>query len=125
MAGSEGSKYYNIFLDYNVWLKHNASNEIFDDSKINLLRKIAETSSIKAAAEKCKISYRKAWGDIIKAEKMLGFNLVDKSRGGKKGGKTILSANGQELVNAFNELHDDINETIKKITKKFFHNINK
>ncbi|NOZ48299.1 MAG: LysR family transcriptional regulator [Chlorobi bacterium] len=124
MAGPEGSKYYNVFLKNKVWLESIDGESVLNENVFKLLQLIQKTNSIKASAEKLKISYRKAWGDLKECEKKLGFRLITKTRGGEGGGQTTLSDEGIELINAYNQLVSDINKSIKKVTKQFFNKIN-
>lgn len=124
MAGSPGSKYYDIFLDYDVKLCHNSKGKILDEYAFNLLRQIDETNSLKKAADKMEVSYRKAWNTIESVEEQLSFKLVNRQRGGAHGGKTELTHEGKQLINAHISLRNEFNEAIKKITKNFFHDIN-
>jgi molybdate transport system regulatory protein len=124
MAGSKGDKYYNVFLDYRLWLKTIENFGIMGDGCFSLLIEIKNSGSLKEAAEKMDVSYRKAWGIIKKSENMLGFKLVDKKRGGKDGGHSELTEEGMNLIQAYNELKADIDDSIKKVTQKFFHRIN-
>ena len=64
MAGSKGSKYYDVFLKYRLWLCTNEGQGIIGEGKVDLLKEIKKTGSLKSAAEELKISYRKAWGNI-------------------------------------------------------------
>jgi len=125
MAGSKGSKYFNVFLKYQCWLDTTEGEKILGEELINLLKGIAEEGSIQASAEKNKISYRKAWGKIKKAEEMLLFSIVEKKRGGKNGGQTILTPDGENLLAAFDELHSEFDKAIHNIAKKFFNKLNK
>jgi molybdate transport system regulatory protein len=125
MAGPVGSKYYNVFLDYGVWLTNRETGGQLDDKLVRLLSGIQESGTLRSAAESLGLSYRKAWGDIRKAEKFVGFLLVEKIRGGKDGGLSRLTPDGAELVEAFNQLHKDFDEAIYRTTKKFFHDLNK
>ncbi len=124
MAGSHGDKYYDVFLDYRIWLKTVNEEGIMGEGCIGLLKDIKKSGSLKLAADKQEMSYRKAWGIIRNSEGILGFKLVDKQRGGKDGGHSCLTSEGEDLVMAFDELKSEINESIKKITKKFFNKIN-
>jgi len=124
MAGSQGDKYYNVFLDYALWLKTPENKKIMEEDCFLLLQEIRKLGSIKLAAENIRISYRKAWNIITKSEKILGFNLVEKHRGGKHGGHTSLSIEGEDLVNGYFSLRNEINDSIKKITKLFFNRLN-
>jgi molybdate transport system regulatory protein len=124
MAGPKGSKYFDIFLNYNFWLNTKSGQEILNEQLLQLLRDIEMTGSISAAALKNKISYRKAWGDIKNAEEILKFPIVEKKRGGKDGGVTILTVDGKHMLKAFEELTIEFDKSIHNIVKKFFHSLN-
>lgn len=125
MAGPKGAKYYNIFLEYDVRLTNKVSGGSIDDDLVNLLNEIRTLGSLRSAAESLKLSYRKAWGDLRQAEEFLGFDLVETVRGGKDGGLSRLTDDGNELVEAFLHLHRDFDEAIYRTTKLFFHELNK
>jgi molybdate transport system regulatory protein len=125
MAGSKGSKYYNVFLKYQLNLEDNDEKIILNSEGFELLQTINRLQSIVAAAEEMNISYRKAWGIINKVEKKLGFPLVIKKRGGSDGGCTELSPEGHELIDGYSELNIHFDKSINDITKKFFRKINK
>ena len=124
MAGSKGSKYYDIFLDYTIQLNHREKGEIMKVHHFALLNVINEIGSIKEAAGKLDISYRKAWGIIQKMEEELGFSLVNRIRGGSQGGKTTLTEDGLKLIHAHKELRIEFDKAIHVYTKKFFHELN-
>lgn len=124
MAGHIGSKYYNIFLDYHISLNHQETGVIIDEFKFHLLKNIKESGSLKAAANQLAVSYRKAWGNIEEIESELGFKLLERTRGGAQGGKTCLTTEGEKLINAYEVLRSEFNESIHKITRNFFHAIN-
>ena len=125
MAGSVGDKYYDVFLKYRLWLCTKEGDGILGEGRLLLLKEIDVTGSLKSAADNLKISYRKAWGNIKESEELLGFKLVEKQRGGKDGGNSQLSPEGRMLLEAYYELKEDFDQSIKKITKKFFNRINK
>ncbi len=124
MAGSSGSKYYDIYLDYSIKLEHRERGNIMNLFKFELLEAIGESMSLKIAAEKCGVSYRKAWDGIRDSEKALGFPLVESSRGGSGKGTTTLTEEGKKLVEAHRALRTDFDKAIYRITKDFFHNLN-
>lgn len=125
MAGSKGSKYYDIFLDYSINLDHRELGNILNSNKFKLLQSIEQTGSLKSAANELGISYRKAWGIVDDIEKAMGFKLVNKQRGGANGGETTLTENGLTLMEAHKELRAEFDTVVNKISKKFFHRINK
>ena len=124
MAGSKGSKYYDVFLKYKVWLVTTSGEEIIDDSDFVLLKRIYEYGSLRKAAEKQGISYRNAWGTLERAEEVLRFKLIDKQRGGKGGGETRLTEDGEKLIHCYDELKQEFDRAIYSVTKKFFHALN-
>jgi len=125
MAGPKGSKYYDIFLDYEVWLTNRETGNRINDQLVRLLTLIEKKGSIRSAAQESGLSYRKAWGDLRAAEKFLGFSLVDTFRGGKEGGQTRLTEDGADLVRGFSQLHQDFDRAIYQTTREFFHKLNK
>ena len=124
MAGSKGSKYYNVFLNYDLNLRDNDGVIILNSEGFRLLCTIDRLQSIVAAAAELKISYRKAWGIVNRVENNLGFSLVIKQRGGSEGGHTELSPEGRELIDGYNELKMQFDQSIKDVTRKFFRKIN-
>ena len=125
MAGSKGSKYYNVFLNYCLKLEDQNDKSILGTEGFELLNSINRLNSIVAAAEEMEISYRKAWGIINKVEECLGFPLVIKQRGGADGGRTELSPEGHQLLDGYNELSEQFDNSIREIARKFFRKINK
>ena len=124
MAGSKGSKYFNVFLNYKFWLNTKTGDEILDKNMLKILKDIETEGSIQAAADKNNVSYRKAWGDIKKAEEILNFSITEKKRGGKDGGTTTLTTDGENMLKAFAELEEEFDKAIYKTAKKFFHSLN-
>lgn len=125
MAGSKGSKYYDIFLDFSIDLKHKEDgNPILTEEHFELLLNVGEVGSLMAAAEKMKISYRKAWELVRQSEKTLAFQLIEKHRGGKDGGNSVLTAEGARLIEAYKELRVEFDASVKRIVKDFFKKIN-
>jgi molybdate transport system regulatory protein len=124
MAGRKGSKYYDIFLKHKVWLENIQGQDIVGDGKFELLLCIDELESLMAAAEKLGISYRKAWGNLRDIEQRLGFAIVDKHRGGKDGGKTLLNTEGKKLIGAYKEFLTEIDSLIHDAAKSFWAKVN-
>jgi molybdate transport repressor ModE-like protein len=124
MAGSKGSKYYNIFLDFTIKLDHKERGNVLNAYKFDLLKQIQETGSLKAAADNLGVSYRKAWGNVEEIEKALGFKLLTRSRGGALGGNTCLTEDGKQLISAYDQLKTNFNTSIHILTRDFFHAIN-
>lgn len=124
MAGTKGSKYYDIFLKHRVWLENIQGQDIVGDGKFDLLLSIDELQSLMAAADNLEISYRKAWGNLREIEQRLGFPIVEKHRGGKEGGKTMLNTEGKKLISAYKEFLTDIDTLMHDAAKEFWAKVN-
>jgi len=89
------------------------------DGKWHILKAIHAQGSLKAATLALGLTYRRTWGDLKKIEEQLGFSILEKSRGGKDGGQTRLSKKGLLLVEAFDELHQNIDAVMDEAFKNF------
>ena len=124
MAGNKGSKYYDIFLDYRLWLTRRGCGEVLGHDQFMLLQKIDEGETLTYAAESLGMSYRKAWDRIRIGEREMGFPLIETTRGGRDGGGTALSEDGKKLLEAYVSLRAEMDILIKEKVKKFFHSVN-
>lgn len=119
MDSEKFSKYSNIRIDYKIWMSSCDGLEIMDDGKWKLLIAIQEEGSLAAAACKCAISYRKAWGDLKNAEAFLGFQIIEKHRGGKDGGTTALTPDGKLLITAYKKFRSEFQLSVHQCIKEF------
>ncbi len=103
---------------FKLWLSTQDVEGVFGDGKWRLLKAIKTEGSLKAAAESLRISYRKAWGDLKKAEECLDIALVKKQRGGSLGGRTGLTDKGKKWVEAYAKFRGDIEEAAEKAYEK-------
>lgn len=103
---------------FKLWLSSEDAEGAFGDGKWRLLKAIDDEGSLNAASSKLSISYRKAWGDLKKAQEALGVSLVEKQRGGKLGGKTTLTSQGEKWVKAYTKFRSDIEKQVAEAYKK-------
>ena len=68
------------------------------DYRVQLLRHIDETGSLAEAAQRMRLSYRRAWGKVREMEANLGARLVRSEVGGAGGGGSRLTPEGERLV---------------------------
>lgn len=106
-------------LNYKIWLSDKEGKGIMGDGKWMILKKIEETGSLMAATEALGITYRRTWGDLKKIEKELGFKLIEKHRGGKEGGQTVLTEKGKKMVRAFSQFHSRIEKEMQSAIETF------
>ncbi len=71
---------------------------VFSDYRAELLEHIVRTGSISGGAERMGLSYRRAWGKIKEIEHNLGVRLVRSEVGGRGGGRTALTPEGEEFL---------------------------
>jgi len=122
MPGKENLKH--IQFNYKIWLSTPDDKGIMGDGKWQILKAIEEHGSLKAATEALGITYRRTWGDLKEIEEVLGFALLDKSRGGKDGGNTSLTHEGKNLVQAFDQFHEKIDSVIEEAFVEFKQKLN-
>lgn len=108
-----------VFVQYKLWLSSVSGEGIIGEGKIRLLQAVDELGSLSAAANSLGLSYRKAWGDIKKAEKLLGYELTEKHRGGKDGGKSVLTPAAARLLEAYRALQLEVNRNIDSAVHDF------
>ncbi len=114
----------NLTIRYKIWLETDEMNGILGDGKWRLLKSISETGSLKLAMQKHHLTYRKTWDNLNKIEELLGFAVIERQRGGKDGGKTVLTARGQAIVDAFDKFHNQYDPIITSALQQTLAEIN-
>ena len=85
------------------------SARVFSDQKCfgpgvsQLLKRVDELHSLRAAALSMSMAYSKAWTVVRNAEDGLGFHLLTSTAGGKHGGGAALTPEGQALLSAYDQ----------------------
>ena len=94
----------------------NLSVRIFTDRKCfgpgvaQLLRRVDELHSLRAAALSMAMAYSKAWTVIHNAEEGLGFKLLSSVTGGKNGGGAVLTNEARRMIAAYEEYCEKLHE---------------
>jgi molybdate transport system regulatory protein len=96
-----------------LWLSLSGEG-VFGYGKWQLLDAIDRTGSLQAAADSLGISYRKAWGDLRKAEMTLGITFLDRHRGGIDGGESRITEDGKKWMKEYIRFHDEVEENVKR-----------
>ncbi len=85
--------------------------------RIDLLEKIKELGSIRQAALEMKMSYQQAWQLIDEMNNKSKEPLVISSRGGKGGGKAIITDVGEKAILQFKEFNKAFQIFLTSYTK--------
>jgi molybdate transport system regulatory protein len=108
---------------FKLWLSGRGAEGVFGDGKWRLLEAIQESGSLKSAAKTLKMSYRKAWGDLKKAERYLKVRLLKRQRGGCTGGGTELTEAGKKWLKAYTRLRTDAEKAVARAVEKHINKI--
>jgi len=109
----------NLIIRSKLWLSLPEAKGVFGDGRWRLLCEIKKQGSLQKAAAALNMSYRKAWGDLKKAEKYLDLKLTNRYRGGNAGGETQLTEKGQLLVKAYRQFRKQANRSINRLYEKY------
>ncbi|MHC4618978.1 MAG: winged helix-turn-helix domain-containing protein [Planctomycetota bacterium] len=99
---------------FKLWLSSRETEGVFGDGKWQLLKAVGAKGSLRSASDALGISYRKAWGDLKKAEEALGIGLVERERGGSGGGGSGLTAEGERWVKAYGRFRAEVEKAVEK-----------
>lgn len=86
--------------------------------RITLLERIKKHGSITVAARSMKMSYRQAWELIDSMNKKSEKPLVKKVSGGAGGGGSVLTEEGERLINEYWKIHSDFLQFNEMETQK-------
>lgn len=114
-----------IMLNYKLWLSNLTGDGVIEEDTYRLLKEIDHEGSISGAAKKTGTSYRKAWGDLKDAERLLGYPLTVRKRGGAKGGATTLTDKARKLLQAYDALQVKMDDAVEKAYEEFKRKIRK
>ena len=102
-----------IFLD-------DAGEKFFGEGPCRLLRGVQETGSLRASAMQMGMSYTKALKLIRNAENALGFPLTMRTTGGRDGGGSSLTPEGEEWLGRYEAYRDACVQANREIYREFF-----
>ena len=102
-----------IFVD-------DAGEKFFGEGPYRLLRGVQETGSLRASAMQMGMSYTKALKLIRNAETALGFPLTMRTTGGRDGGGSSLTPEGEEWLGRYEAYRDACMQANGEIYREFF-----
>ncbi len=87
-------------IDGRFWLTKNGQS-FLGNGRIELLEQIDKTGSMNAAAKAMKMSYKAAWERVNQMNNLADVPMIEKIKGGKGGGGTVLTPHAHELIKTF------------------------
>lgn len=85
-----------------------------------LLYLIGDTQNVRIACSRSGTAHSKAWDMINKLEQRLGYSVVERQRGGKAGGGTRLTAQGEAFLAAYHDFEQSVHQfTQSEFQKRF------
>ena len=102
-----------LFLD-------DQEQKFFGEGPRRLLRGVAETGSLRAAAMQMGMAYTKALKLVKNAENALGCKLMTRTAGGKDGGGSRLTPEGEEWLKRYEAYADACIQANRRLYLEFF-----
>ncbi|MFH1593829.1 MAG: LysR family transcriptional regulator [Candidatus Omnitrophota bacterium] len=102
-----------------IWLEKDGK-QIFGEGKSEIFKRIRKHGSINKAAKSMGISFRHAWSYITEVEKRLGKPLIERTKGGRGGGGSGLTAYAAELVEKYDKLKRAVDSFADRKKKEIF-----
>ncbi|WP_183557028.1 winged helix-turn-helix domain-containing protein [Mucilaginibacter sp. SP1R1] len=103
-------------LNGRVWIE-TGDEKVLGHGRVELLERIQASGSIRQAALQMKMSYKQAWDLVNHMNDGFGTPVVISQRGGKGGGKAIVTEHGLEVIKQFHLLHQKLQEFLKDNTE--------
>lgn len=94
--------------------------KFFGEGPYQLLRKVEETGSLRAAAISIGMAYSKATNLLNHAEKSLGFPLTVRKIGGKSGGGSVLTKEAEDFLQKYESFRTECVKHSKLMYEKYF-----
>lgn len=83
-----------------------------------LLQSVKQSGSVHSSAKSLGMSYQKAWNLIQNMNQIAGNNLVEKQRGGKGGGGTLLTSYGTLILNEYEQIETQVKRFSLKLNRE-------
>ncbi|MGM0533612.1 MAG: winged helix-turn-helix domain-containing protein [Campylobacterota bacterium] len=103
-----------------LWIEDDNANLIFGSGKTEILHYIQQYGSIKEAAGKTGMNYKKAWNHIQILQKYIDDELVITAKGRTNGG-TTLTPKAKELIRRYRQLKEETDAFVQKRFEALFY----
>ena len=106
-------------LRYKLWVEKDGE-KVFGDGPLDILHRVERAGSLRQAAAEINMSYSQAWNLMKDLEKRLGFNLLKRKVGGKKGGRSEITEEAKKLMMKFKLFHEKADQNLNLIYQQIF-----
>ena len=103
-----------------VYLLDDENRKFFGEGPCRLLKGIQETGSLRASASRMDMAYTKALKIMKNAEAALGFPLTMRKIGGKDGGGSSLTPEGEEWLKRYEAYRNACVQANRQLYREFF-----
>ena len=97
--------------------------KFFGNGTEQLLELIGVTSSVNAACQAMQMSYTKAWKMINRIEKKLGYRVMERVAGGREGGGSQLTEEGERLLRVYRKMREEVQAAAEISFQKYLSDI--
>ncbi len=111
-------KKLSLTADGRIWIS-TEEGKMIGKGRIELMEKIKQFGSIRQAALAMQMSYRQAWQLIDDMNSKAKTPLVVSSRGGKGGGKAVITQEGEKFITLFNDFNKKFQKLLAQQTEKY------
>ena len=94
---------------------HTEIGELLTEQRIRLLEAIERYGSLTSAARQLPLSYKAAWDAVEQMNRLAEFPLVQCKVGGRNGGGTMLTEEGQRLLAVYRAIEDQCRKAIAEL----------
>ena len=109
-------------LTYNLAVRLFSDEKCFGPGVAQLLHRVQELHSLRAAAMSMNMAYSKAWRIIKRSEELTGCKLLLSRTGGAHGGGACLTQDAEQILSDFTAFRKEVDTEIDKAFKKYFAN---
>ena len=106
-------------LRYKIRVRIYKHDLAFGPGVAELMEYIDETRSLSEACRKMERAYCKGWRILKRSEDDFGFPLTQGTRGGKNGGKMLLTKEGKDLLLRYRKFEQAVQQSANKLFQKY------
>ena len=103
-----------------VRLRLAKSDTFFGPGVAEFLTLVDQTNSMQTACREMEMSYSKGWKIIKKAEKYLGYSLIQSRSGGAAGGSSHLTKEAKDFLSRYQDMEKELKAVTAPLFDKYF-----